>query len=192
MKRLNAPRGLTLVETMTALGVLSLGLVGVAQLQVVIANSNVRAQRQSAASALAVDLIENVATWAYDDPRLATTTTVTSSDADAVTARLDIGADEDVDEAHRPHFAEHTTGNASQDEALHGDTARYDGVRVPLNAEGRPEFERYWSVFALAPDGGGVEQGKLVVVTVRFRDGALGFRQVSMTTYRSNVTSLFQ
>lgn len=170
-----------------SLTVLSIALVGVLILQVLAVRSNHMARELGVATSLGRDLVENIGTWAYNDPRLATTTSVTSPTNAAVLARSDLGRATTVtDSAKKPHFGELAGTNALSNDALRSGGVAYDGLSPDIDRDGRPDFERYWSVFRLDPTGSGTEEGKLVVVVVRWFEGGLGYRQIVQTTFRSN------
>ncbi len=73
MKRARFPRharGLSLVETMVSMAVLAIGVLGVAQMQVMASAQNGIARRTSRAAAIARDFVETAMRWEYTDPRL--------------------------------------------------------------------------------------------------------------------------
>lgn len=186
IRRLRKARGVTLVETMVSLSVLALGLTGLTQLQLISVRSNAFARKSAIAAALATDLVENVALWPYTDGRLATSTSVTSVTDSQIAARTELGREEKItDSSKKAMFAEQDTTNALTGNALRG-AATYDGYSSDVDGDGVADFERYWSVFKIDPTLSGLEQGKLVVVTVRWKEAPIGYRQISMSTFRSN------
>lgn len=174
-------RGVTLLETTIALGVLLIALAGLAQLQVVAARANHAARKTSLASMLARDLVESVSLWGYRDPRLAILDRVPSLTDDRVQYSLDPGSEVQVPSDRIFQFAERT-GDANATNA--GALGTYLGVSSDLDADGTFDFSRYWSVFGLDPDGDGQEDLKFVVVVVRWKEPGWGMRNVVETTVR--------
>jgi len=179
-------RGVTLIEATVSLAVFAIGMVGLLQLQIVAARSNTLARKLGQASALAQDLGENVALWAYDDPRLAPGATVSDVNASAVGKHRADSRKATLDSDDRPHFADFVTNNADEDDALITPTLSYQGLTTDTDGDGERDFERYWNVFAVDANGDGTEEGKLVVVVVRWFEGGVGYRRIERTVFRSN------
>src|SRR5229473_4241767 len=76
MKTPHAQRGFTILEGMIAMVLMVIGVLGLAGLQVVGVRANHFGKRMSEASALALDLEEQIGSWAYTDSRLATSVTL--------------------------------------------------------------------------------------------------------------------
>lgn len=185
-RRRRGRRGVTLVEATLSLAVFAIGMVGILQLQIVAARSNTLARKLGQASALAQDLGENVTLWSYDDPRLSPGATI--SDVNGTTAsnhRAD-SRKATLDSDDRPHYADFVTDNADEDDALTSSTLSYQGLTTDTDGDGQRDFERYWNVFAVDANGDGTEEGKLVVVVVRWFEGGVGYRRIERTVFRSN------
>ncbi len=63
-------RGFTLIETMVAIAVLSLGLLGIASMQLTAVRDNTGANRMTESGTLAQDKLEELMALPYDDPWL--------------------------------------------------------------------------------------------------------------------------
>lgn len=177
-------RGLTLIETVVAFAILLLALVGVIQLILVSSRSTQFAHRVAAASAVAHDLLENMSLWAYDDPRLVPKETLSTADGETAVTDFGFGRGKEVAEGDQPHYGEHNDGIAQEGAALYDENRRYQGIE--LESSGLPEFSRYWNVYALDPVGDGIEEGKLILVGVRWFEDGVGYRHVTASSFRSN------
>lgn len=177
-------RGLTLIETVVAFAILLLSLVGVIQLILVSSRSTQFAHRVAAASAVAHDLLENMSLWAYDDPRLAAKEILTTADGETAVSDFAFGRQEEVEDGEKPHYGERDDGIAQENAALYDETRKYQGIE--LEGSQLPEFSRYWNVYALDPMGDGIEEGKLILVGVRWFEDGVGFRHVTASSFRSN------
>lgn len=184
-----APRGTSMIEAMVAMGVLLVGLLGFASLQVVTVRANHYNKRVSQASALANDLVENVRLWGYLDTRLTSLGNVTSAEAAAVKDKWDMG---------RAQAASYTAqygdapddANATNQNAL---GATYPGIKGELDPyHDGPEFFRYWNVFGLDTDGDGNPNGKLVQVIVRWKEPAYGYRQITTMAFKPDPQAMLQ
>jgi type II secretory pathway pseudopilin PulG len=177
-------RGFTLLEAMVGLGLLVVGLVGLAALQLVAVRANHFGTKMSHASALARDLAENVQRWDYDDPRLAIVETVDSTDHPRIRERWELGRADTVLARARPQFGEVASdANATTPGAL---GAGYQGLSPDVDRDGQPDFHRYWSVWGIDLANTGTVQGKLVQIVVRWRDASAGHRQVTLGTFLAN------
>ncbi len=63
--------GFTLIEVMIAIVVLTIGLLGAAAMQLSSVNGNAHASNMTEATNLAMDQIENILSWDFNDARLA-------------------------------------------------------------------------------------------------------------------------
>lgn len=68
---LNNNNGFTLIEVMIAIVVLTIGLLGAAAMQLSSVNGNAHASNMTEATNLALDQIENILSWDFNDVRLA-------------------------------------------------------------------------------------------------------------------------
>lgn len=180
-------RGLGLIESIISMAILGIALVGLTQLQLVAVGSNSFSRKMTQATSIGHDLVENISQWEYNDPRLASGVQITGL-GDAAIGRLsDLPRTAEIADANRkPHFAAEATNNAIVDEALVLGGLTYSGMSGDLDGDGEAEYERYWSVFDYDDSGDGVDNGKLVVVVVRWREAGIGFRQVVISTFRNN------
>jgi len=69
--------GFTIIEVLIALAIFSIGILGVAKLQLTSVNDNTRTRKYTEASTWGVSQIESIMTTAYDAPALAGGTTGT-------------------------------------------------------------------------------------------------------------------
>lgn len=183
--------GMTLVEAMLAMGVLAIALTGTTQLLLLGTRTNHFSERMAAAGIAANDLLENMALWPYDDPRLHPLEVVSAPDASSLDVAMDFGRTEEVVGGTRPHYGEpnddfplHPASLSTPDRPYRG----MDGV----GAEPSQRLHRYWNVYAVDPDGDGIEDGKLVMVAVRWREPGLGYRQVTLSSFFSNQRAMAQ
>jgi Tfp pilus assembly protein PilV len=183
-----SPRGTTLVEAMIASAVLAIALAGLLPLQVLGARMNRFSDRTLAASTLATDLSENVARWAYADPRLTALATYSSFTDPAIASAWDMGTSTTA--AQKAEYSDSPVldANASSYNAL---GATYQGLSSDLDGDGTPDFYRYWNVYAIDLTGSGTPNGKLVQIIVRWNEPRVGWHQVAITTFKRNPANLF-
>jgi len=166
------PRGTTLVEAMVAMAIVMFGAAGVVALQRTSNAMNGEARRSTRASAYATDLLNQLQLLDYDDPRLANTTTLNDGDLGDTDLQFSI-----TDDPIAAGIADHSDQIAA--DALNVN-ALDDGILRDNN------LERYWSI-SILPDsnGNGVEDGKLIAVIVRWRQGSSWRRQVFMAARKN-------
>jgi prepilin-type N-terminal cleavage/methylation domain-containing protein len=168
MPRHGSARGMSLIEVMIAIALLVVAASGVARMTGHGIKLNADSRRITRAVSIAQDLLGQVQTWDYDDPRLANTDT--TNDADY--------GDGDQKFEGTTFAADH--GEA--DLALNG--LDWNGLTSPaLAAAG---YERYWNV--AEPDdtnGNGIADGKRIAVIVRWPHGP-SFRRVVLYTAKVN------
>lgn len=63
--------GFTLVEVMVAIVVLAIGIIGAGAMQLSVLNDNASSFDRTEATALALDQVEKISSWAYDNASLA-------------------------------------------------------------------------------------------------------------------------
>lgn len=177
--------GLTLVETIVSFAVLAIALAGTAQLLLAGSRMNHLAHRMAAASALAHDLLENMTLWDYDDPRLEPKETLTTADGEVAVTDFAFGREEQVEGDDKPHYGEQDDGIAQVPASLSSGSVPYRGVGLVDN-ETLPELSRYWNVYALDADGDGVEEGKVIMVGVRWYESGVGYRHVTASSFVAN------
>jgi Tfp pilus assembly protein PilV len=160
-------RGTTLVEAMVAMAVLLIGTAGVMSLNSTGLRMAGDARRITRATAIAQDLVDQIALWPYADPRLANGNP--SND----------GAIGD------PAFALEGSGTPAVD---HGES---DLTLGGTSWVGTPTgdiagYERYWNVAYLDDDNGnGVWDAARIAVIVRWPMGS-GFRRIVLLTTKFN------
>ncbi len=169
MPRQGIQRGMSLIEVMVAVALLLIAAVGVAQMTRAGTALNADSRRITRASAIAQDLLGQIQTWDYDDPRIANT--ATANDAD-------YGDGSQSFEAATGFIADH--GEA--DLTLNG----LDWNGIPLAELAAAGYQRYWNV--AEPDdtnSNGIPDGKRIAVIVRWPHGT-GFRRLVLYTAKVN------
>ena len=171
MPRSRSARGTTLLEAMIAMVVLLIGAIGVigAHRQGLRLASDAR--RLTRASAIAQDLVDQIALWQYDDPRLVNR--LSSNDAD-------IGDSNFLFE----------TGASTSTLADHDDNdlgTQWNGIPTAVIQGTGPRFERYWNVaYVDDMDPDGVKDGVRIAVIVRWVEGANTYRRIVAYTFKAN------
>lgn len=174
-------RGFSLIEVMMSLAVLSVGVLGVAQMQILASNQNGLARRTNRASAIARDFVETASRWEYRDPRLAPT--------GACGAAMPVYSDATLTDQRDPPAAakmDFTALNAGFATSLATTTNALEGLGMPysglakIGAGGllgdpvRDQYQLNWSVrnadLNTSPQMPGCE-GKLITVVVRYPVG---------------------
>lgn len=169
-----AERGTTLLEAMMATGVLLIGAMGAISAHKFGLQTNADARKLTRASAIAQDLVDQIALWPWGDPRLANT--VTSNDADLGDTASAFESD--------PPPADH--GEAD----LTAGGAAFAGVSQAEIQDGT-RFERFWNV-ALRDDvdGDGVFDLARIAVVVRWPTGDGRYRRIVAFTAKFNPAEL--
>ncbi|MBF5042810.1 hypothetical protein FGE12_10435 [Aggregicoccus sp. 17bor-14] len=178
-RRLAAQRGTTLVEAMIAMGVVLVGLLGFASLQIITSRANVFNKRMAQATTVAQELAENMRGWPYADSRLSPGTAITSLADTNLTSGWDLGRA--ATPSPTPQFSDSVLT-----------AANYRGLALDADRDGTAEFTRYWNVYAANLTGGGQANGKLIQIIVRWKEPGLGFRQVTTMAYKPNPQAVFQ
>ncbi len=153
-------RGISLLESMIAMVVVAIGAAGTIAVNAHMASRNGEARRITEATGIAQDMVENMAGWAWDDPRLADTDTGNNADL-GDTARLFEGS---------TFVADH--GEA--DLTLNG--ANWTGLPA------RGDFQRYWNVAAVGTQ-------RRIAVIVRWPSGS-GWKRVVSFTSRADMSGV--
>ena len=164
-----AERGMSLVEVVIAMALLIVAASGVAQMTRHGARLNSDARHITRATTIAQDLLNQMQTWDYDDPRLNNTTA---------------GNDPDYGDASQT-FEAATGFTADHAEAdLAGLGPDWNGIpAAELTAAG---YQRYWNV--AEPDdtnGNGIADARRIAVIVRWPHGT-GFRRVVLFSIKVN------
>ncbi len=176
MPRSRSARGTTLLEAMIAMVVLLIGAIGVigAHRQGLRLASDAR--RLTRASAIAQDLVDQIALWPYGDPRLARGSRTALSDAD-------IGDS---------NFLFETSASPST-LADHGDAdltlggTQWNGIPTSVIQGFAPRFERYWNVaYVDDMDGDGVWDDVRIAVVVRWVESGNTYRRIVAYTTKAN------
>lgn len=162
---LRRQRGTTLIEVMAATCILLLAGLGTLGLHTQQLKMNGDARRITKATALAQDMVENIALWSWGDPRLANTQP--SNDAD-------IG-----DNAFQFESATPVYDHAEADLTAGG--AVWNGIAGPKDG-----FERYWNVAYVDDiEANGTWDAVRIAVIVRWQ-GTTGWRRIVLLTTKAN------
>jgi type IV pilus modification protein PilV len=202
--RRRARRGFSIIEALIASIVLLIGLLGLATLQVVGVRSNHFGRHMTQASQLAQDLTENIQRWDYNDARLTpavarTWNVLSPASTAAVDNEWDMGrgisATHTDGSTYTADFSEGTT-NATKTSALtaafctpNPPGCPYIGLSGDVNGTGVLEYTRYWNVWTTTFDGT-TNTGRFIQVIVRWKEPALGYRQIAVSTFKEIPNSL--
>ncbi len=165
--------GFTLVEVMIALAVILITATGAMGIYKMGIKVNADSRRLTRATAIAQDLVDNIALWPYDDARL--------KDGN-------LGNDNDVGDA--TFSAQNASFTADHAEA---DLGTYLGL--PSAALQPGGYERYWNVAEIDDsDGNAKADAKRIAVIVRWPDGpgSSSFRRVVLLTTKANPDEMGQ
>jgi Tfp pilus assembly protein PilV len=180
MKTPHAQRGFTILEGLIAMVLMVIGVLGLAGLQVVGVRANHFGKRMSEASALALDLEEQMGNWAYADSRFNTTVTA-SGPSDSNILGWDLGRAAAT--SYQPMFSD-LPGDTNVASGYAGVLAtNYQGIQSDVSSTGSPDYIRYWNVYSY---NDGTSNGKLVQIFVRWKEPALGYRQITATAFKTN------
>ncbi|MBI3185180.1 MAG: prepilin-type N-terminal cleavage/methylation domain-containing protein [Myxococcales bacterium] len=174
---------MTLIEVMVSMAILAIGILGVAQMQVLASAQNGIARRTSRAASIARDFSESAQRWSYTDARLADTT----CDAFTLPVESALGSAEAVPNTDKADFTATAINGNTTDALTLGGTVPYDGLAAPLlgNA-GTDKYQLLWTVrqVDLNSSLSGCE-GKVVTVIVRYPIG-------NGATFRNLLTSFLK
>ena len=174
MRTRTGERGTTLLEAIIATGVLMIGAMGAISAHKLGLQTNGDARKLTRASAIAQDLVDQIALWTWDDPRLSNADT--ANDAD-------LGDTAFAFEAETPP-ADHAEDDLTAGGAIFAGLSRAeieDGTR----------FERFWNVSVRDDmDGDGVPDLVRVAVVVRWPVGDRSFRRIVAFTAKLNPAEL--
>ncbi len=175
MRTHGSARGFTLIETMAALAIMLVGAAGLAGIFTMGIEMNGDARRMTRATAIAQDLLDNIALWPYQDNVAGTPLADTSAANDADIA----------DTAFR--FQTDPTpladGLADHGEAdLNALGPLWTGIQ---SSELNGLYERYWNVAYVDSNGNGVNDLVQIAVIVRWQQGG-AWRRVVLLTAKLN------
>jgi type II secretory pathway pseudopilin PulG len=158
VRTLTPERGTTLLEGMIAMAVLMIGAMGAISAQKIGVQTNADARRLTRASAVAQDLVDQIALWPYGDPRL-----------------QNANPANDADLGDTAQAFENPAPPADHGEADLG--AGFAGLSTAEIQDGF-RFERFWNVaYVDDADGDGVPDAARIAVIVRWPVGGIGANQ---------------
>lgn len=167
-------RGFTLIEVLLAMGVLLVGAVGLLSLHVQGVRMEGDSRRVTRATAIAQDLMDQISTWPWGDPRLGTATQLESSKLATL-----------GDPAYA--FEATTPPTASFSDASGGlTTGGTTWLGIPLADTQAAGYQRYWNVaYVDDSNGNGVPDAARIAVIVRYPAG-IGYRRVVLLGMKNN------
>jgi len=176
--RRRSHRGFSLIEAMVAMVVLLIGAVGMLSLHSTGLRLESEAREITRATAIAQDLMAQIQTWQFTDPRLA------KAASSATTGRIDISDDAGL-------FASTASPTADYSEAdltLNG--LDWNGIAgADLSTGG---FQRYWNVSNVDVSGNlidsnsnGTADGMRTAVVVRWPRGS-SWHRISLVGFKLN------
>lgn len=173
MRERSRQPGFTLIEVMVSMVILLVGALGLMGLASVGNRLNGDSRRMTRATAIAQDLVAQIAMWPYDDPRLSNSNAAND---------LDIADDAQRFEGPFADLGAFAPDHAEADLAL--GAVAFTGVPQAVLQSGG--YERYWNVSQ--PDdwnGNGTPDTRRMTVIVRWPQGA-GFRRIVLFTVKIN------
>jgi prepilin-type N-terminal cleavage/methylation domain-containing protein len=193
-------RGFSLVEAMISMAILTVGILGVAQVQVLAAAQNGVGRRTSVAASIARDFVESVQRWEFDDPRLAAPACGTQLTTNFPITEDLLGYEREPSvrlgfTASDPSVSSTASDEGDVTNALTLDVALYDGRALAqvLDPDGT-RYQLVWSVRAINPSNPAATidcSAREVSVAVRYPILGDRFGNVVTTTIvydRSQVT----
>lgn len=141
------PRGFSLLEALVASLVFLVGVTGTLGALVHARNSSSQARRDMLAQAVTSDLVEQIDTWPYDDPRLASPVAApcTNDPSDSAAALKQPSSSAFANFVACAHGGAHLTLGGKTWAGLAQDPSA-DAVRFPNGPKGFHDFKRYWVV----------------------------------------------
>jgi prepilin-type N-terminal cleavage/methylation domain-containing protein len=174
MRARSSERGFTLIESMLAMAIMLVGAVGLGSLYTTGIRMNGDARRMTRATAIAQDLVSNIALWPYNEAS-------GSPLANASTAN-----DGDVgDSAYAFQGDANPLGDGLADHGEADLTAMGTAWTGLPAAELGGVYERYWNVRYVDTNGNGVNDLAQIAVIVRWPHGG-GWRRVVLLTAKVN------
>jgi prepilin-type N-terminal cleavage/methylation domain-containing protein len=164
-------RGLTLIESMLAVSIMLIGATGIAGLYTTGVRMNGNARRVTRATAIAQDLLNNIALWPYTSTALQNTSV--TNDTDIADSALNFESSSDP------------VGDGIADHGEADLTALGTGWYGIPAAQLGGEYERYWNVATIDTNGDGTSDAIEVAVIVRWRQGT-GWRRIVLLGAQNN------
>lgn len=182
---------MTLIEAMITISVLLVGLLALSSLQVTAIATSHLGSRMAQATALANDLAGNIKAWDYADPRLNPVATYTTFNTAALIAGWEMG--HAAAATQQAQYSDVTPdSNATNPGALGVSDGGFQGLASDINGDAKPDFTRYWNVYAMDLNNTGTPNGKLVQIIVRWREPSTGYHQVTTSAFKVNPASALQ
>lgn len=175
MRTRASERGLTLIESMLALAIMLIGAMGLASLFTTGVQMNGDARRMTRATAIAQDLLNNIALWPYQDNVAGTPLANTSTANDADVGDAAFAFQQDANPV-GDGLADHGEADLTALGAL------WTGIPA---AELGGEYERYWNVRYVDTNGNGVNDLVQIAVIVRWQHAG-GWRRIVLLTAKIN------
>jgi Tfp pilus assembly protein PilV len=174
MRTRTAERGTTLLEAMVATAILLVGAMGAISAHKFGLQTNADARKIARASAIAQDLVDQIALWPWNDPRLANATTPNDTDLGDTAFAFETD----------PPPADH----AEADITAGGTT--FAGL-TQVEIEEGTRFERFWNVAYLDDvDGDTVWDLARISVVVRWQTTPGRYRRIVAFTAKINPAEL--
>lgn len=170
-----SPRGVTLIEAMTALAIFSIGIVGTLQMSIHASSQNGMANRESVANKLGRDLVESFERLPFDHAYFANATSLTPA------------SDDFTDITKEP-----ATVQAFTPDTPAGERPLLGAAAAIFTSDGAgTRYEIFWRVSNDADginDSSGVfqPQAKRIAVMVRYRNTVGPTRQLNFFTVKFN------
>jgi hypothetical protein len=133
-----------------------------------------------------MDLADQINGWNYADTRLQPMATVTSP-TDAGIQATDLGRGAVT--VYNPEYGDLNASDTNvTNPARRGVlSTNYTGLSSDVLHNGSPDYVRYWNVYQYSD---GTSNGLLLQIFVRWKEPSLGYRQVYITTYKTNPSGI--
>jgi prepilin-type N-terminal cleavage/methylation domain-containing protein len=168
-------RGFTLIENMAAMAVVLIGATGLASMFSVGVRMNGDARRMTRATAIAQDLVDNIALWPYQDNVAGTPLANTKTANDG-----DIGDTAFAFERTADPLGAGLADHGEADIAALG--TAWTGIPA---SEITGQFERYWNVAYVDTNGDGTNDVVQIAVVVRWQQGG-SWRRIVLLSAKIN------
>ncbi|HTP52587.1 MAG TPA: prepilin-type N-terminal cleavage/methylation domain-containing protein [Anaeromyxobacteraceae bacterium] len=175
-------RGTTLVEALVAMAILMVGAVGTLGLHYQGQRMELEARGITRATAIAQDLMSQIQTWPYADPRLADANAANDGDFSDNAFAFETQTPPPFDHAEADLTLNGLSWNGIQGP---GSANPVSYIGAPCAAGTQSCYERYWNVSQTNADGSlidsngnGVPDGVHIAVLVRWQEGTTWHRIV--------------